>query len=134
MNDFKARQWILPDGSKYPPHRSWKKWHYWGVIDGKFVDPHKSIISGEGNYGKSFQSTGFHDSKGVEIFEGSIMRHDLTPTNIAVIEWDQNYGMWRLDENSDYASSSLADYLIGNYATVIGNTTENPELLIEVGK
>ena len=136
MNEgIRYRQWIpevkTPDGEIMVKGA----WHYWGFWEKEtrevyFVPPRQDIF--KGTYPESLQSTGLHDNKGVEIWEGSITQHELSPTNIAVVERDKNYGMWRLGGNSDFASGSLADYMIGNYVIVTGDTTTLE--LMKVGK
>jgi hypothetical protein len=133
MNNIRYRQFVKQKDGSY-------KVVLWGFLNDSvndgFVDPFCTSDRNDPvrTYPQSFQSTGLHDSKGVEIWRGTTMQHDLTKPSVAVVVWDEELGRWGIEEDNDYAGSSLSDYLIGDHAIVIGNTVENPGLLKEVEK
>ena len=107
-------------------------WHEWGFIDGVddgFYGP-ETEGSHSGTYPESFQFTGFYDStrtdefpKGKRIWRGSILA--LCNTT-GVVKWDTRTGwmVWFTDGREEYWP--LYDCLDN---PVIGNTTENPEMI-----
>ena len=110
-NEIRYRQFI-PDSY---PFSGFKKahWRPWGMIDGRFIEPMMS----NGTYPESFQSTGFHDSKGVEIWEGSIL--EWPGGERGAVCWGKELGGWKVRAKKWFLSES----------TVIGDTTTTPELL-----
>lgn len=101
---------------------------YWGLVEGKFVPPIKRI---DGTYPESFQSTGLHDSKGVEVWDGSVIVPCLSHPVNYVVKQDPD-GQWMLkgEDGWHYHDDSLNSFLEEHPdALVIGNTTENHSLI-----
>ena len=89
--------------------------------------PYKEIeLADEGRY-ELMQYTGMKDVKGIEIYEGDIIREDIEkggPPIIVSVVWEDCafYGKERT-HNPEYI---VKEFLNGK---VIGNIYENPELL-----
>lgn len=84
------------------------------------------------------QSTGLKDLKGVEIFEGDIVKvtdEDEAYSYISVVKnyAEEGYPAFDIEYPSDweYESNALSTIMSGGYETIeiIGNIYENPELL-----
>lgn len=118
MSNIKYRQ--LVDG----------RWHYWGYVDGCFVGP----ITNQEPKPVNCQFTGLHDAKGVELYEGDIIKDDC---NVAVVKfntsdigscgccWTEFQGVGFAAFTEDGSDSVN----LGSDCEVIGNIYENPELL-----
>lgn len=74
------------------------------------------------------QYTGLTDRNGKRIFEGDILRYDDGETSIYDVRWD--YHRWLVQLHGDYSAmpDDLDDFFC-QYAEVIGNIYDNPELL-----
>lgn len=74
------------------------------------------------------QYTGLTDRNGKRIFEGDILRYDDGETSIYDARWD--YHRWLVQMHRDYPTmpDDLDDFFC-QYAEVIGNIYDNPELL-----
>lgn len=132
MRELKFRQWVD------------EQWHYWGFIEGVFVAPKSHNIP-------SLQFTGLLDSDHVEIWEGDIIKFiywwfdgDVAESELVgeVIylpellsyalrgvknkEWIRHVG----GREGDSDTSAFAFWRFeGDDFHVIGNATQNPELL-----
>jgi uncharacterized phage protein (TIGR01671 family) len=85
------------------------------------------------------QYTGLKDSKGVEIYEGDILRHEFYPHNKNfVMKW--NVLSWELFDTKEYDGEYIESAVtfdvendknrwVADELEVIGNIFENPELL-----
>lgn len=130
---------------------SFNRFHEWGLIDGKFVEPESGtfcefdaddaltgreiVITDAKAIDDSFAYTGKDDINGEKIWEGSIVEldppgvgeYDFSPY-IAVVEWQPDWArfVFRIIEGigTEYPLLS-ADH----GAKVIGNTSEDPEMM-----
>ena len=73
--------------------------------------------------------TGHYDKNDVMIFEHSIVR--IMDKHIGVIGWDKHDATWIVWTNTIQSCryADLGSYNDGKYLEVIGNITDNPELL-----
>lgn len=69
------------------------------------------------------QFTGLRDRNGKEIYEGDVLRNDITEKNIGVVQFVDG-GFWYVKDHVPYNILSAP-------CEVIGNVWENPELLKE---
>lgn len=138
QRQIKFRQPIFMNGK-------FNEWHYWGFIDGSFVGPEKSWVSGK----ESYQLTGLTDKNGNEIWEGDVVSSPIDDDEdkvfLEVIFQDGMFGVMRptysnTENGEDYGEEfcSLSDLIDINYwrkeepefqVEVIGNCFENPDLL-----
>ena len=75
------------------------------------------------------QYTGLTDRNGNRIFEGDILRYDDRATSIYDVRWD--YHRWLVQMHGDYPTTpdDLDDFFCYQYAEVIGNIYDDPELM-----
>jgi hypothetical protein len=98
-------------------------WHYWGHIDGKWVQP--LIQDNYCNPDWSDQYSGYRDKNGNEIYEGDIWKHD---TFISTVEF--KFAGWefiKTESSGCYQHPSF--HSNADSGEIIGNISGNPELL-----
>ena len=108
------------------------EWVYWEINQKGYSD-----ICGYLDWETLCQSTGLLDSKGVEIYEGDIVKviarwHDGQVENcISEIEWrvDHFGGYYRWDWNDKNKGGEFYLGVENKHVEIIGNTFDNPELL-----
>lgn len=102
-------------------YRQWTgtEWRYWGFIDGIFVAPIQGIED-------SYQLLPFLDKNGNEIWEGNFVKG--TYGYIYLVEYFKDC-FW-LNGGQKGAKWNLRDMHIN--LKIIGNISENPELLEEL--
>ena len=109
------------------------KFKVWNTIDKSFLSRQTAVFfaclleaMNGSKYYEAVQYTGLKDSKGAEIYEGDIVRHNTSRAE--VVKWDEDYGAWYM-----CLFSSISDQEAGPYSNyeieIIGNIYENPELL-----
>ena len=133
QREIKFRMPIRIDGK-------FSHWHYWGFIDGEFVGPDARWVNTP-----SEQFTGLQDKSGVDIYEGDIVLSDYSRKQHQIIYSSGSHfcafadsrsgvddiggtinGFIIFEEKGPKTSSALID---GSDIRIIGNTTENQELL-----
>lgn len=106
-------------------------WHYWGFIDGKFVEPSFSSNFGVQAAQKNSQEyTGLKDKNGKEIYESDIVRATANGNRKYQIVWmDGGLGHWWIADiqRDNFIPNKIPINL--NAIEVIGSIWENPELL-----
>ncbi len=128
MREIRYRQAIFINGK-------FSHFHYWGFTKDSFVSPETDVSSIEEALKNSDQYTGLRDRRGVEIYEGDIIRGPF------------RNGLHRKDLKKNEFNCSVYFYLghfgfkphgnVGDFrwfpywneCVVIGNIYEHPELL-----
>lgn len=122
MQTLKFRQRNIREGT----------WHYWGFIDGAWIDPKHE--DGFDTPITSGQFTGLSDSFGREIFEHDVVTSKYGDLGPCVVRW----GFCSKDYDGEHPKPlgfHVGDHIIGTsvngeagtYLTIIGNLTDNPE-------
>lgn len=127
----------IGDGQKLPG-----RWVYGGVLQGSgshsiiyggenINDPSQSIEKWCVHTDTLGQYTGLKDKHGKRIFEGDILRSrydDLYPDDVAieVVKWFRNG--WYIQQGENLPDSLDEDGVLPG-SEIIGNITDNPELL-----
>ena len=129
MREIKFRQPL------FKPNGKFFRWHYWGDIDDGFVSP---VC---GNIGRnSLEYTGLKDSKGVEIYEGDVLKYSIyDEERTGVIKYEDKWAQFYLSTKNKYGVgvglTSVHSWYYNNSdndetdVEIIGNIYENPELL-----
>ena len=110
-------------------------WHYWGEINGKWVRPDTGFYENE-LPSNSYQFSGLLDTKGNDIYEGSIFNPPSPNIGNYVCTFENGsftlyhkMGRWGLLSRA-FDPDIQKHYQI----EVIGSTEENPELVFEINK
>lgn len=102
--------------------------HYWGWIsEGNFVAP--LSMAHECKREKGQQYTVRNDKKGIEAYEGDILRlHDIYGPHIGIIEWWEDRWTVAYKEKNHSSKQHLSLMTVNDFE-VIGNVHQNPELV-----
>ena len=109
--------------------RCWSgvKFHYWGVVDGKFISP---IYSDDKLVLEITQYTGLHDKNGKEIYEGDIVKIEIHEKDeerkikTLPIVYQEHCSQFRA-----YNKGWTSYIFYSDWTEVIGNIYENKNLL-----
>lgn len=124
------------------------EWHYWGFIDGKFIEPQTDGVNPEDNY-QSQMFTGLLDKQGKEIYEGDIVKYKFIYGFEAEESLEDGWSEKDCDEDKISTGVKEVKFIGGEFLPreqgsypddgyygwryydieVIGNIHENPELL-----
>ena len=118
MRELKFRQAIF-----HPVTGEFVRWHYWGLIDGAFVGVDTGWYSPTEAIENSYQYIGRKDENGKEIYEGGIVRTDEAEWVAQVIYHRDCFMCIGLDGKGFSVECNWENF------EVIGNISENPELL-----
>jgi len=118
---------------KFRQHLGGGKFHYWGFIGGKFIEPATSIgVSVEEIRENSKQFTGLLDKSGKEIYEGDIVRWIKKSSYVTlgdpdpetrIVKWDDDqagFDLYQIDGKKQqsgfcmHKSGLLACEVVGN--------------------
>lgn len=120
MRELKFRQALMSFGK-------FCGWHYWGFINGKFVSPAESSECSVANAEKySHQYINHNDVDGKEIYTGSILQYD---DMIGKVVFANDAFQFAVIKSLGVLHDAATLYPIWRGVKIIGNTTENPELL-----
>ena len=134
MREIKFRAWVYDEEKKGN-----KMVNVIGIFfKGNSFIPHRVIIDEEEKVwllqnSELMQFTGLKDSKGKEIYEGDIIKHEFRLSNeslIGIVRYNKELARIQVESRSNFAGLILTAAL--EMAEVIGNEFENPELLKEV--
>lgn len=99
------------------------KWHYWGIINGKFIEPQIVGINPENNY-QSYQYTGLKDKNGKGIYEFDILK------SAGIVTWNDVEVRWSCIDIEWNDRKEWHDMLWNTTPLeIIGNTIENKDLI-----
>ncbi len=106
------------------------------VIDGKWVESccplgemHSGTITHDFISETVCQYTGLTDKNGMRIFEGDIIKHDMSNT-IGTVKWYRGaYTGWYVNDNR-FGKQQFMDKMFDE-CEVIGNFFDNPDLINE---
>lgn len=129
MREILFRGIIKSDNSRYK-RGQWAVGDLVRLQDGKDGKPH---IYGCGEvFAETIgQYTGLTDKNGNKIFEGDVVKSDdLYGEPLSVI-FNENCGTFQVLFKDGYSEGFLEQYTDVNHLEVIGNITDNPELLKE---
>ncbi len=122
MREVKFRQrikWVTTKDVHIPEK---DYWHYWGVIDRRFITP---LSIAEFDDRPSYQYTGRKDKTGKEIWEGSKTLWPVTSDRTYDIVYEDAY-FWASSKTS---MVPLHEIDTEGKLEIIGSIHENPELL-----
>ena len=115
MKEIKYRQPIFCEGK-------FSYWHYWGDVKGGFLSPINANLKRD-----SQECTGLKDKNGKEIFRGDFIRLNNDDHLIGEVIFEK--GCFCLKEENSI--TEFSHYKESQFE-VIGNTTENPELITQL--
>lgn len=121
MEKIKFRQ-PLYFWSEPPLKGKFMLWHYWGDVDGGFISPVNGNLKRN-----SQQYIGLKDRNGKEIYKGDFVKPNFSGENHEVVWRDCSWFILNPRGNGIRMGDSICTEI-----EIIGNTTENPELLEEV--
>lgn len=105
----------------------WLKGDFYRVADLAFIVPHATCCSERVAIETVGQNTHMFDVHGTRIFEGDIVRYDYGDgAGTGVVYWDSYHATFAIS-----GAGALWCYARSGSAEVIGNVTENPDLLLE---
>ena len=124
MREIKFRAWDkLGDDEGNPCMRSWDQ-----LLRDKYANSADSIFNDKMLI--LMQYTGIKDKKGVEIYEGDIVR--CVSDHVGTVVWKEEDACFNVDgyycQSDDYPTMAFME---GQPFEVIGNVCENPELVKE---
>lgn len=129
MNEINFRQPLFHN-SKFD------HWHYWGFIGNEFIGPiHGTLgITLKQAQKDSQQYTGREDRDGKKIYKGDVFDVD-DGKRIDVVIWRDLRAMWdvkvvEIPVGKDYSFFVIESHEWSERCRIIGNATENPELLL----
>jgi len=134
MREIKFRAWVYDEEKEED-----KMVNVIGIFfKGNSFIPHRVIIDDEEKIwllqnSELMQFTGLKDSKGKEIYEGDIIKHEFGLSKkslIGIVRYNKEFARFQVESSSDFAGLILTTTL--KTEEVIGNEFENPELLKEV--
>jgi len=124
MREIKFRQPLWDE------HNKFAGWHYWGFIDGIFIEPAGTPGSSlRKAREQSQQFTGLHDKKGKEVNKGDWLgsRYFTAILVVDQISEGANCGQW-VAKQKDGGYQDLHEALTTDGYEVIDNIHEHPEL------
>jgi uncharacterized phage protein (TIGR01671 family) len=126
MRELRYRQAIYTNGK-------FRGFHFWGFSKGGFTAPETGVSSVEDATKNSGQFTGLRDRRGVEIYEGDVIRRNKYRGKyrdqdeeecVGIIEWEESTARF-------VCNAMFSQFIPNKVIEVIGNIHENPDLLKE---